>query len=154
MSGCFQAKQSQAVTKEVVASLRECVLGHRQPAGGPIIICCVHSANHSTHFLWCTRWQTLVHVHKHSWCVTSVRVKSVERLAGLRVWSEKREVLREFPDASNTSSHRRLSCSLESSRDSPDSTQDTGSFYLLLGLAAVTEVISRKTLWYTGSDFF
>lgn len=39
---------SQADIKEVVASLRECVLGQRWPAWGPIIICCVHSANHST----------------------------------------------------------------------------------------------------------
>ena len=58
ISGCLEAKQSWADIKEVVTSLRECVLGQRWPAWGPVIICCVHSANHST--LPLTHTQTLL----------------------------------------------------------------------------------------------
>lgn len=82
ISGRVKAKQSWADIKEVVASLRECVLGQRWPAWGPIIVCCVHSANHSTLPLTHTHWQTLTHAHKHPWRVTSVWVKAVERLQG------------------------------------------------------------------------
>lgn len=46
ISICVQAEYCWADTNEAVASLGECVVVQQLSASGPVIMCCVHSANH------------------------------------------------------------------------------------------------------------
>lgn len=67
-----KAEQLWADTRDIVASLRDCVLGQRWPAWGPIIICCFHSANHSTLPLH-------IHIHRLSMSDICLGKRSVVR---------------------------------------------------------------------------
>lgn len=148
ISGCLEAKQSWADIKEVVASLRECVLGQRWPAWGPVIICCVHSANHST--LPPTYTQTLL------MCDICLGERGGEAPKVKCMNRKKGKCCETFPRLQMIRTKIDLA-TLANKYDTiliPLKMLYERFLQLQFWLAGVREVSLWKTFWYTGSDVF